>query len=96
MRQFDHRHHVLIVGMHTAVAQQTEQVQGAAGALGCRTGREQHLVAKEVAVFDRGPDAHQVLHHHAPGTEIQVSDFAVPHLSVGRAHSPPRCAEQRT
>src|SRR3989441_8002940 len=39
-------------------------------------------------------DAHDVLRHHATGSEVQVAHFTVADLSFGKTHGEPRRVEQ--
>ena len=39
------------------------------------------LVLEQLARLDRGGDALDGLHHHAPGTQVQVADLRVAHLA---------------
>ena len=60
------------------------------------------MVATPINLLDASPigdgaaDAHDVLRHHAPGAQVEVSDFAVSHLSVAQADRPPRRVEARS
>ena len=47
------------------------------------------------AVGDGAIDTHDVLIDHAPGPDVEVSDFAVAHLALGKAHPRSRGLDER-
>ena len=51
--------------------------------------------AKELASINRLRDADEILRHDAAGAEIQMSDFAVTDLSLGKTDGETGCLEQR-
>ena len=57
--------------------------------------RDERRILEERSVADRFADAHEVLHHDAAGAEVQVSDFAVAHLSLGKPDRAAGRLEQR-
>src|SRR2546423_1498702 len=44
-------------------------------------------IGVEAPVGDGRRDPYQILHHDASGAKIEVADFAVAHLSGGKAHT---------
>ena len=87
LRHVEQAEEVRDVAVHAAVADQTEQVQA-------RIVREhmvhrlvQLRIFKEGTVFDRICDQRQILIDDAAGTDIEVADFAVAHLSLRQADS---------
>jgi hypothetical protein len=53
---------------------------------GMRDGIEKSVVVEEAAVFDTAVDAGDILHHHKPSAEVEVTDFGVPHLARRQSH----------
>ena len=41
--------------------------------------------AIDLAVGDRVVDARQVLHHHAPGADVEMADLGIAHLAIGQS-----------
>ena len=58
---------------------------GAAGVLEFFDQRAQRACALDLAARNRTVDAGQVLRHHASGADIEVADFGITHLAVGKA-----------
>jgi hypothetical protein len=63
--------------------------------LGLPTRRHERWVREETSVRDCARDANEVLHHHAAGAEVQVTDFAIADLSAGKAHRLARGLKER-
>jgi len=86
---------VLVERVHSAVPDQSHQVQRAALPPHAIAQFDERRQPEEIARGDRLRDAHDVLRDHPARAEVQVPDFAVPHLSLGEAHGEPRGVEQR-
>src|SRR6185503_8204207 len=72
------------------------QVNGSVVFRGGIAGADERRVPEERLVANRLANSHEILHHDAPGTKVEVSDFTVAHLSVGQADGAPRRIEQRS
>src|SRR5699024_11554826 len=72
---------MLVMRMDTAVTEQSHDMKLTAFALDMLHRIKQHFVFEEVAVFDRLVDARQTLIDDAAGTDIQVTNLRIPHLS---------------
>jgi hypothetical protein len=83
-----------LVGMHAARRNKAEQVAGAA--IGLQLGDQigQGTQRRQAAVGNRRIDADKILHHHAAGSEIHVSDFGIAELAFGQANFQRRGLEQ--
>jgi hypothetical protein len=77
------RGEVILMRMHTAIADEAEKVE--ALAFGLLEGFDQHGHGGEFAIADAFVDAGEVLIHHAAGTEIEMADFTIAHLAVWQA-----------
>ncbi len=82
--QFDTGEQVTVERVHAAGTEESHQVQRAAGLSQPATELLQHGQLIELTPFDALRDAHEVLRHHPPRTEVEVPDFAVAHLSRGK------------
>src|SRR6266478_6193363 len=71
---------MLLPRMHATVRHQPEQMQLASSQPGILHRVEQHWVREEFAVLDHQVDARDFHMHDAPGANIQMADFTVPHL----------------
>ena len=76
------RKHVVNVGMHTAVRQQTENVQGGIKPLALVDRAHQSRILEEIAVLDGLGDAGQLLIYNAACTDVGVANLGVAHLAV--------------
>jgi hypothetical protein len=85
---------MLVERVDPAITHQSDDVQRSARALHAITRVDQRLVLEEAPVLDRLGDADQVLLHHAPRAKVQVANFTVPHLTLGKADGTPRGLEQ--
>ncbi len=74
-----------LVGMHASIGEQAEQMQATATGAGVFHGVEQDGVGEELSVLDHEFDAGAVHVNDPAGADVEVSDFAVTHLSVGQA-----------
>ena len=95
LREIEQRKGVLVDGVHAARADQPHQMQGATVALDLTACAHQRGIGVEAPLGDGRRDAYQILHHDAARAEIEVSDFAVPHLPLGQTDAQPGCFEQR-
>src|SRR5690606_28154874 len=87
---------MLIDGMHATRAEQSHDVEGATGGAHVAGQGSEGWERGELAPADTLIDAHEVLRHHSTRTEVQVTDFTVPHLacreSDGQATGIEKCA----
>jgi hypothetical protein len=81
--EVDEREEVPVEPVHAARADQPEQVQRPAVSLDLLARGDERRVLEERAVGDRLRDADHVLEHASAGTQVQVADLAVPHLTLG-------------
>ena len=72
-------------GVDASVPDQTDQVEGAARAFEMGAKVQERPKPEEGAGSDAVRDSNQILHHDPARAEVQVADFAVPHLAVGEA-----------
>ena len=86
---------MVLMRVHATGGNQAEQVAGAAGGLQPPDQIRQHRVFRQAAVLDREADPRQVLHHHAPGADIEVADLGIAHLPIRQADIQPGGAQQR-
>ena len=70
--------------MDSAIGDQSQQVESLAPHRGL-----EYLVARQLARLDRVVDTRQILLHHGPGAQVQVTHLGVPHLSLGQPDRPP-------
>ena len=73
---------MILVAMDAAVGDETDEVKPCVCGLG--KGLDEHRICRKIAIGDRFIDAGKILIDNASGTEIQVPDFRVPHLSFGQ------------
>ena len=74
---------VILMRMHTSIADEPEEVQ--AFALGLGEGFDEHIVLGQLPVPDALVDAGEVLINDPPCAEVQVADLAVAHLAFREA-----------
>src|ERR1041385_8479308 len=77
-----------------AVPDSLEKMQRPAGSSQPGPELEERRQAEEVALGNTRGDAHDVLRHHAAGAQIEMSDFAVAHLSFRESYGEPAGVEQ--
>src|SRR6185312_6071056 len=94
LRHFEHGVHVSELGVHAAIAAQSHDVEAVAFA-GVLHQIEQQRVAEDRAGSNHGVDTGDVHLHHAAGPDIEVADFAVPHLSFRQTDRQPRRVHER-
>ena len=74
---------VVDVRVHTAVGDQTEQVQAAVALLGASEALDDVVDLVELALLDGLVDADDVLPHNTASANVQVADLTVAHESLG-------------
>ena len=74
-----------LIRMHAAVRKQPKKMQAASAGLRILHGLEQNRMRKEFAILDHQLNARAVHVNDAASADIQMSDFAVAHLSVRQA-----------
>ena len=89
-RRAGDRAQVVDVRVHAAVRDEARDVQDAAPVARRGDGRPQRRVERERAVRHGVADAHQVLRDDAAGSEVEVPDLGVAHLTLGQAHGTTR------
>src|SRR6266550_4020637 len=95
LRQVDHRAQVAVYSVDAARADQSHQVQRSTVLPDLAACTHQCRIGVEAAVGDGRGDTYEILHHYSSGAEIEVSDFAVPHLPRRQADAKPGSFEQR-
>ena len=78
--QFDQREQMFVVRMHTAIAQQPDEMQDCVPVARRMTRRNESRIGEKRPVFDRRRNPDQILHDNASGPEIEVTYLAVSHL----------------
>ena len=91
--QLEQRKHVVNVGMHTAVRQQTENVQGGIKPLALVDRAHQSRILEEIAVLDGLGDAGQLLIYNAACTDVGVANLGVAHLAVRQTNVQTGCTD---
>ena len=91
--QLEQRKHVVNVGMHTAVRQQTENVQGGIKPLALVDCAHQSRIPEEIAVLDGLGDAGQLLIYNAACTDVGVANLGVAHLAVRQTNVQTGCTD---
>src|SRR6266571_2725283 len=86
---------MLIQGMHAACAYKTHHVQRAVVPTCLLAQLEQRRNLEKLAGLDRLGYPDEVLRHDSAGAEIQMADFAVADLSLGKTDGEAGCFEQR-
>ncbi len=84
--QLDHRHNVVFVTVDTTGREQTHNVYRFACGGGFLNRAGQHRVCKEGAFFNFNIQTGQILVDNASGTQVDVSNFGVAHLTIGQTH----------
>ena len=82
LREVEQREQMGVDRVHATLADQTDEMQGAPAGLHPAAHVDEDRVLEEAAVLDRVVDAHEILLHHAAGTEVEMTDLAVSHLSA--------------
>ena len=95
LRQIEQREKVLVDRVHAARANESQEVQSPVFLLYVPASTHEGRIGVEASVGDGRRDAYKILHHHASGAEIQVSDLAVAHLPFGQADAKSGSFEQR-
>ena len=93
LRSARERVEVLVGGMDAAVGHEPHEVQRRPRPRGRRERLVQHEVRRQRAVGAGTVDAGELLEHHAPGADVEVSHLGVAHLPRGQAHGLARCLE---
>src|SRR4051812_48659047 len=75
---------VILMRVYAAIGKQSEDVQAASAAARVLHGGKQCCVAEEVAILDHEVDLGDVHVNDAAGADVEVSNFAVPHLTGGQ------------
>jgi hypothetical protein len=84
-----------LIRMHAAVREQAKEMQLATTGAGVLHSIEQHGMLEEFAVLDHQLNASGVHVNDAPGTNVEVTDFAVAHLAFGKSDVWPAGLNQR-
>ncbi len=92
-RELEQRKHVVNVGMHTAVRQQTENVQGGTKPLALVDRAHKSRILEEIAVLDGLGDAGQLLIYNAACTDVGVANLGVAHLAVRQTNVQTGCTD---
>ena len=71
-----------LIGMHATVGNQTKEVKLAATGARVLHRVQQNGILKEVSVLDHQLDARGIHVHNSTRADIQMSDFAVAHLTI--------------
>ena len=91
--QLEQREHMVNVGMHTAVRQQAENVQGGIEPLALVDCAHQGRVLEEISVLDGLGDAGQLLIYDAACADVGVANLGVAHLAVRQTNVQTGCAD---
>ena len=91
--QLEQRKHVVNVGMHTAVRQQTENVQGGIEPLALVNSAHQSRILEEIAVLNGLGDAGQLLIYNTACTDVGVANLGVAHLAVRQTNVQTGCTD---
>src|SRR3954470_1308071 len=92
--QVDEREQMLIDCVHSALADQTHEVNALVGCDGLLDLLDPGAIAEEASVLDRFVDANEILHHDPAGPEVEVTDLTVADLTRWKAHGEARGLEQ--
>ena len=76
---------MIMVGMHAARRQQPQQVTGTAALLQLGDEIQEAGIFIQFAGKNGGADTGQVLGDDAPGAQVHMADFGIPHLTRGQA-----------
>ena len=83
--QLEQRQAVTDVGVHAAVGHKTHHMQGGLVRGDLAAGLDKHLVLKDLAGLDGMVQAHELLHDHTTGSDVEVTDLGVAHLARRQA-----------
>jgi hypothetical protein len=72
--------------VYTAITGEAHEVNVLAALLSIGEGTHEFLVLTDATVGTGAVNLHEVLIYNASGTDVEVSDFAVTHLSVGQTN----------
>src|SRR5579871_511640 len=86
---------MLLLRMDASVRNKPEQMQPPLSGPRMFHGIEQYGMLKQLPVLDQQVDARDIHVHDAPRADIQVPDFAVPHLPFGQSDERPAGMDQR-
>ncbi len=86
---------MLLPRVHAAIRYQSKQMQLASTQPGILHRVEQHWVREELPVLNHQVDACNFHMHDAPGANIQMADFAVPHLPLRQPNKRPAGMDER-
>ena len=75
------------MAMHTTVGKQTIQMQCGIVLFAMFHSVHQSRIFKEITIFNGFCDSGQFLIYDTTSTDIQVTHFRVPHLSIGQTNS---------
>ena len=89
------RHRVILVRMHPAGRHQPHQMTHPARRFQLGDEPDQRRQSGNRAICNRPANARQILHHHPPGTDIEVPDLGIAHLPWWQPDINARCAQQR-
>ena len=93
LRHFDYGKKMFEMGMYPSVAQKSVSMEFFTvfqSAVHCV---EQNFVGKEISVFNGFGNSGKLLINHATRSHIEMSDFAVSHLTVGKSYVHTRSAQ---
>ena len=85
--QLEQRQAVTDVGVHATVRHETHHMQGGLARSDLAAGLDEHLVLKDLTGLNGMVQAHELLHDHAPCTDVEVTDLGVAHLACRQADS---------
>ena len=74
-----------LIGMHAAIGAEAEEMHPPAAGAGVFHGRDKNGMREKFAILDHQLDARAVHVHDAPGTNVEMADFAIAHLAIGQA-----------
>ena len=80
---------MVLVGVHAPIGKQTEEVQPSSTCTSILHGRHQCRIGVEFSLLDHHVDFGDVHVHDAAGADVQMSNFAVAHLSGWQADVTP-------
>lgn len=83
--ELEERVEVALLRVHAAVGDESEEVEGAVALSRKLDGAGENGIGEEGAVLDGGIDTGDVHADDASGTEVEMADFAVAHLAVGKS-----------
>ena len=85
-RELHEGEQVPVVRVYAPVAHEAHQVERLARLLRPGAGVRERRYLEEITAADALADAHEVLPDDAAGTEVEMADLAVAHLSLREAH----------